>query len=306
MDSNAELGEYLKARRAQRRPDDVGLPPAGPGRRVAGLRREEIAQLAGMSADYYTRLEQGRHLHPSDSVLSAVADVLGLGHAERAHLFDLARRTPAATRRSNAMGVQRVRPGVRNLIESITDQPAFIVGRRADVLATNRLTRALIADFDAMPARDRNIARWTILDPAARDLYRDWAAVAADVVGTLRLDAGRYPDDPRTAELVGELAMKSEDFRRWWADHRVVERAYGTKRMHHQLVGDLDIDYEAMMLPADPDQTLFIYSTKPGSRSREAMQLLASWNDTPHTSRTVPRPSSTSQKGPPTLPGEQG
>jgi transcriptional regulator with XRE-family HTH domain len=288
VDSSAELGEYLKARRAQRRPDDVGLPPAGPGRRVAGLRREEVAQLAGMSADYYTRLEQGRHLHPSDSVLSAVAGVLGLGPAERAHLFDLARRTPPATRRGNALGVQRVRPGVRNLIESITDQPAFVVGRRADVLATNRLMRALVADFDAMPARDRNVARWTILDPAARDLYPDWAAVAAEVVGSLRLDAGRYPDDPRTAELVGELAMKSEDFRRWWASHRVAERAYGAKRMHHQLVGDLEIDYEAMTLPADPDQTLFIYSTRPGSRSREAMQLLASWNDTPHTAERSP------------------
>jgi transcriptional regulator with XRE-family HTH domain len=239
------------------------------------LRREELAQLAGVSVDYYTRLEQGRHRSPSDSVLAAVAAALRLDDAERAHLFDLAKRD--TTRRAAAPARQYVRPELLALIDGLVDQPAFVLGRRTDVLASNALARALITDWHAKPARERNMVRWTVLDPEARDRYPDWQAVAADVVGTLRLDAGRYPDDPITRELVGELAMKSEDFRRWWADHRVVERSHGLKRMMHPVTGALDIYYEAMNLPADPDQTLFIYTTRAGSPSRDAMRLLASW-----------------------------
>jgi transcriptional regulator with XRE-family HTH domain len=274
--AGGELGEYLKALRARTRPDDVGLPPAGPNRRVPGLRREELAQLAGVSVDYYTRLEQGRHQHPSHSVIEAVATALDLDDAERAHLINLARDGVPARPRPGSRA-QRVRPELLDLMDGLTGHPAFIIGRRTDVLASNALARALIADWYAMPARERNYVRWLILAPEARSLYPDWAAVAAEAVGTLRLDAGRYPDDPATRHLIGELAMTSEDFRRWWADHRVVERSHGTKRMRHPVVGELEIRYEAMSLPGDPDQTLFLYTTRAGSPSHDAMRLLSSW-----------------------------
>jgi transcriptional regulator with XRE-family HTH domain len=273
---SGELGEYLKALRARTRPEDVGLPPASTNRRVPGLRREELAQLAGVSVDYYTRLEQGRHQHPSHSVIEAVATALGLDDAERAHLINLTRDGVPARPRSGPR-VQRVRPEVLDLMDGLIDQPAFVIGRRTDVLAANALARALIADWHAMPARERNYVRWLILAPEPRTLYPDWATVAAEAVGTLRLDAGRYPDDPATRQLVGELAMKSDDFRRWWADHRVVERSHGTKRMRHPVVGDLEIHYEAMSLLGDPDQILFVYTTRAASPSHDAMRLLSSW-----------------------------
>jgi transcriptional regulator with XRE-family HTH domain len=276
MTGVGELGEYLKALRARTRPEDVGLPPAGPNRRVPGLRREELAQLAGVSVDYYTRLEQGRHQHPSHSVVEAVATALGLDDAERAHLINLAR-----DRVSTRQPAQRVRRELLDLMDGLTGHPAFIIGRRTDVLAANALARALIADWYAMPARNRNYVRWLVLASEPRSLYPDWATIAAEAVGTLRLDAGRYPDDPATRQLVGELAMKSEDFRRWWADHRVVERSHGTKRMRHPVVGDMEIHYEAMNLPGDPDQTLFVYTTRAGSPSHDAMRLLSSWLATP-------------------------
>lgn len=281
MPLDVDLADFLKARRATVRPEDVGLSPAAHNRRVPGLRREEVAHLAGVSTDYYTRLEQGRHQTPSDSVLDAIAGALRLDDAERAHLYTLAQRAPASRRASRAtsLGVQRVRPTVHQMLESLRDQPAFVLGRRTDVLATNRMARALLADFDAMPARDRNMTRWMILDPAARALFPDWETVAAEVVGTLRLDAGRHPDDPRVTELVGELAVKSEHFRRWWADHRVTERTHGTKHMQHPVVGTVDINYEALTLPGDPDQTLFIY-TPTRTRDAEALRLLGDWVQT--------------------------
>jgi transcriptional regulator with XRE-family HTH domain len=279
---SGELGEYLKACRARTRPEDVGLPPASVNRRVPGLRREEMALLARVSVDYYTRLEQGRHQHPSASVLEAVATALRLDDAERAHLINLARDGVPARPRTGSR-VQRVRPEMLDLMDGLTDQPAFIIGRRTDVLASNALARALITDWYAMPARERNYVRWMVLAPESKARYPDWAKLAAESVGILRLDAGRYPDDPATRELVGELAMKSADFRRWWADHRVVERSHGTKRMRHPIVGELEIHYEAMNLPGDPDQTLFVYTTRAGSSSYDAMRLLSSWlasNDT--------------------------
>lgn len=282
------MGDYLKALRARTRPRDVGLPPEGVNRRVPGLRREEVAQLAGVSVDYYTRLEQGRHQHPSRSVIEAVATALGLDDAERAHLINLAGDGVPARPRSGSRA-RRVRPEMLDLMDGLTGHPAFIIGRRTEVLAANALARALITDWYAMPARERNYVRWLLLAPEARSLYPDWATVAAEAVGTLRLDAGRYPDDPATRQLVGELAMTSEDFRRWWADHRVVERSHGTKRMRHPVVGELEIHYEAMNLPGDPDQTLFVYTTRVGSPSNDAMRLLSSWlatTDKP----TEPRP----------------
>ncbi|WP_037077224.1 helix-turn-helix transcriptional regulator [Pseudonocardia spinosispora] len=278
MEHNAELKEFLRTRRARLSVDDVEVGGTGGVRRVPGLRREEVAQLAGVSVDYYSRLEQGRHLNVSDEVLDAVARALRLDDVERSYLFQVARSGPRRARRRTPARVQRVRPGVRRILETLDDvAPAFVFGRRMDVLATNRLARALMTDFEALPPRDRNMLRYTFLDESARDLYLDWEEVARDNVAVLRLDAGRHPDDPLLAELVGELAVRSPEFRRWWADHNVRERSHGTKRYHHPLVGDLTIDYEAVALPGDADQTLCIYTAEAGSASETALRLLASW-----------------------------
>ncbi|AMO63776.1 putative transcriptional regulator [Mycolicibacterium phlei] len=290
MDHNAELKEFLRTRRARLRVDDVELGGSGRVRRVPGLRREEVAQLAGVSVDYYTRLEQGRHLNVSDEVLDAVARALRLDDVERAYLFEIARRRTRRARRRPAP-VQRVRPGVRRILETLDDiTPAFVFGRRMDLLAANRLAKALMGDFlakalmgdfDALPPRERNLMRFTFLDETARELFADWEQIARDNVAVLRLDAGRHPDDPLLAELVGELAVKSEEFRRWWADHNVRERTHGTKHYHHPLVGDLTVNYEAVPVAGDPDQTLCIYTTEPGSPSETAMRLLANWTGAP-------------------------
>ncbi|WP_431971587.1 helix-turn-helix transcriptional regulator [Nocardia sp. bgisy134] len=243
-----------------------------------GLESAEAAPLAGVSVDYYSRLEQGRNINVSDEVLDAVARALRLDEVERSYLFQIARANPRRVRRRTPARVQRVRPGIRRILETLDDvMPAFVFGRRMDILAANRLARALITDFEALPPRDRNMLRYTFLDESARELYLDWEEVARDNVAVLRLDAGRHPDDPLLAELVGELAVKSPQFRRWWADHNVRERSHGSKRYHHPLVGDLTIDYESVSLPGDPDQTLCIYTAEAGSASETALRLLAAW-----------------------------
>ncbi|OBG98947.1 transcriptional regulator [Mycobacterium sp. E136] len=271
MDHNAELKEFLRTRRARLRVDDVEIGGTSRVRRVPGLRREEVAQLAGVSVDYYSRLEQGRHLNVSDEVLDAVARALRLDEVERSYLFQIARTNTRRARRRPAP-VQRVRPGVRRVLETLDDvTPAFVFGRRMDVLAANRLARALIGDFEALPPRERNLLRFTFLDESARELYTDWEEVARDNVAILRLDAGRHSDDPLLTELVGELAVKSEEFRRWWADHNVRERTHGIKRYHHPLVGDLTVNYESVAVLGDPDQTLCIYTAEPGSPSETAL-----------------------------------
>jgi transcriptional regulator with XRE-family HTH domain len=284
VDHNAELKEFLRTRRARLSVDDVEIGGTAGVRRVPGLRREEVAQLAGVSVDYYSRLEQGRNLNVSDEVLDAVARALRLDDIERSYLFQIARSNPRRARRRTSARVQRVRPGVRRILDTLDGvAPAFVFGRRMDVLATNRLARALMTDFEALPPRDRNMLRYTFLDESARDLYVDWAEVARDNVAVLRLDAGRHPDDPLLAELVGELAVRSPEFRRWWADHNVRERSHGTKRYHHPLVGNFTVDYEAVALPGDADQTMCIYTAEAGSASESALQLLASWTATEQT-----------------------
>lgn len=275
MTSKEDLREFLRSRRARIAPEAVGLPVGHGHRRVPGLRREELAMLAGVSVDYYVRLEQGRNTSVSASVLDAIARALQLDDHERTHLFDLAK--PKAGARRPAPPPQRVRPGIRVLLENFVT-PAFVLGRRLDVLATNRMARALLCDFDALPARERNHARWVFLDPAARELYVDWDAVARDNVAVLRMDAGRHPDDPQLSELIGELTMKSPQFAGWWADHDVLRQTHGSKRYHHPVVGDLTVTYEALPLPDDPEQTLFVYSVEPGSPSAEALALLGSWS----------------------------
>ncbi|MGA5304767.1 helix-turn-helix domain-containing protein [Nucisporomicrobium flavum] len=275
---HAELKEFLRSRRARLRPEENGIAGTAGGRRVPGLRREELARLAGISVDYYVRLEQGRNLNPSDAVLDAIARALRLDDTERAHLFALARATPA--RRRRPVRPQGVAPATYQLLETLDEavSPALVLGRRLDVLAINRTARTLVGDFLALPARERNYARFVFLDAAARDLHPDWAAVAADTVATLRLDAGRHPDDPALGALVGELSVRDEDFRRWWADHRVLARSNGTKRYHHPVVGDLTLTYQALTLPDDPDQTLFVYTATSGTPAHTALRLLAQWS----------------------------
>ncbi|MEV6397577.1 helix-turn-helix transcriptional regulator [Streptomyces sp. NPDC051907] len=269
---DGDLGDFLRSRRARIQPDDVGLPSHG-RRRVPGLRREEVAQLAGVSVDYYIRLEQGRGTSVSDSVLDAVARVLRLDETEREHLHDVARpkrRTPAPER-------QQVRPGLQLLLDTVENAPAYIFGRRLDVLAWNALGDALVG-YTQMAPKERNVLRQVFLDPAAADLYPEWSAVAAETVAFLRLDAGRHPDDGRLASLVGELSMKSEHFRRLWADHQVRDKTYGVKRVAHPLVGELTLPYETLSPPGDPDQLLVVYTPQPGSETAERLSLLASWS----------------------------
>ncbi|MER5796119.1 helix-turn-helix transcriptional regulator [Streptomyces sp. NPDC001980] len=276
MNHNGELGDFLRSRRARLHPEDAGAAFGGGARRVPGLRREEVAHLAGVSTDYYARLEQGRHPHVSETVLEAVARALRLDDTERGYLFELARpRTPGRRRPVRA---PRVRQPIHQMLEALNDvSPAVVVNHRSDVLGANHLARALITDFDALPHRDRNLARYVLLHPAARDLFQDWDRVAQTFVASLRLAAGRHPDDRLLNELVGELSVKVPEFATWWAGHRVDQCAHGTRRLVHPVVGELTLSYETLALPADPDQSIVLYTAEPGSASAETLRLLASW-----------------------------
>jgi transcriptional regulator with XRE-family HTH domain len=271
MARDTRLGEFLQARRAQLSPEAAGVTAYG-RRRVPGLRREELAQLAGVSVDYYVRLEQGRAHHPSAEVLDAIASALQLEEVERSHLHEIA--GPAQPRRRR-VAPERVRPGVQQLLDQFDTVPAFVLGRRMDMLAWNRLASALFGDPARLPAEQRNIARMTFLDPACRALYVDWERVARETVGYLRHCAGRYPDDPALAELIGELSVKSEQFARWWAGHLVRDKTNGTKRMVHPAVGELTLNYETLMVAGESDQALIAYTAEPGSESATALRLLA-------------------------------
>jgi len=279
-DSHREIADFLRRSRAACDPQDTGLPADGRVRRVPGLRREEVALLAGVSTDYYTRLEQGRRIVPSTQVLDAIARALGLDATGRTHLRDLVGAAGSARPRVRAT-VQRVRPGLYQLLDSLATQPALVLGRRTDVLAANHLARALFTDFERMPPRERNYARWMLLSDEARLLFLDWEQQARNAVENLRFDAGRTPDDPETQQLVGELSLASAEFRQWWSDHQVHQRTFGSKRLHHPIVGELTVEFETLMLPGDSDQTLFLYTTAPDSPSRQAMELLAAWTH-PH------------------------
>jgi transcriptional regulator with XRE-family HTH domain len=245
---------------------------------VPGLRREEVAQLAGVSVDYYVRLERGRHINVSEAVLDALARALSLNDTERDHLFAVAR--PARTRH-RPMPPQRVRPGLYRVLDSLTEIPATVIGRRLDVLATNRMARALVTDFDRLPYRERNMARYMFLNESARELYLDWEMAARSTVAALHLYAGRHPGDRQLAELIGDLSLRDTDFRRWWADHDVFRHAYGYKRLHHPVVGDLTLDYESLSVTGDPEQSLGLHTAEPGSPSEQALRLLSSWVNDP-------------------------
>ncbi|MCL6734070.1 helix-turn-helix domain-containing protein [Streptomyces neyagawaensis] len=285
LDRRAELSEFLRTRRARLKPEDVGLPEFGRHRRVPGLRREELAQLAGVSVAYYTRLEQGNGRNVSAEVLDAIARALRLSDAEHSHLTHLAK--PKAHKKKPSARPQQVRGALRQLIDSLDGVPAYITGRRSDILVWNRMAAAVFGDWSELPAQERNWARMVFLRPEYRDLYIDWDQKAADMVSYLRMDAGCHPDDPRLSALVGELSVKSEEFRRLWATHDVKEKSHGVKRMRHPLVGDLTLSFEAFPLPDDHEQTLVTYHAEPGSPSAEALRLLASWGTDATRARTV-------------------
>ena len=274
-DVNRELADFLRRARSQVDPERAGLPADGRVRRVTGLRREEVALLARVSTDYYTRLEQGRRIVPSAGVVEAIADALDLDEAGRAHLVHLIGASPRPARRQ--IRAQSARRGLHQLIDTLDDVPAMLLGRRTDVLATNRLARALLTDFDALPAKDRNYARWMFLDPQARERLVDWDAQARTVVENLRLDAGRDPHDPATQALVGALTIASPEFARWWEEHRVHQRTFGDKHFRHPVVGEMTLQYETLTTPGAPDQARFLITAQPGSPSREALDMLVSW-----------------------------
>ncbi|SHI02154.1 helix-turn-helix domain-containing protein [Streptomyces sp. 3214.6] len=274
LDRRAELSEFLRTRRARLKPDDVGLPDFGRHRRVPGLRREELAQLAGVSVAYYTRLEQGNGRNVSAEVLDSIARALRLTDAEHAHLTHLAK--PKHKKKQTARP-QQARVSLRQLLTTMDSVPAYIVGRRSEILAWNRMAAAVFGDWAELPAAERNWARLVFLHPAYRDLFVDWEQKAIDIVCALRMDAGCYPDDPRLSALVGELSVKSEDFRRLWATHDVKEKSHGVKRMRHPLVGELSLNFEGFRLLDDGEQTMVTYHAEPDSASAEGLRLLASW-----------------------------
>ncbi|MET8508980.1 helix-turn-helix transcriptional regulator [Streptomyces sp. NPDC004787] len=279
MDRTKEISGFLRSRRARITPEDAGLPADGRIRRVPGLRRDEAARLAGVSTEYYTRLEQGRAGNPSAEVVDAVARALRLDETEREHLTDLLRSGTgtARTARRTPARAQRVRPGLHLMLETLAHVPAFVLGRRTDVLASNRLARAVLTDFDALPATRRNLARYYLLDPGARERVGDWERIAAETVAILRLEAGRHPQDRQLADLVGELTLGCAEFTGWWNDHRVLRRTHGSKHYHHPLVGELHFSYESFQAPGDGEQTLCVYNVEPGSATAEALRLLDSW-----------------------------
>jgi transcriptional regulator with XRE-family HTH domain len=269
VEPDNRIGQFLRARRELVQPEDVGIESYG-RRRVPGLRREELAMLAGVSVDYYVRLEQGRERHPSEQVLEALARALQLDDTAARHLQELAR--PPTRRRRPSARPQRVRPGVERLMDSWTHSPAFVMGRCMDVLAANSLADAL----HGRSIRGINLVRSIFLEPGAQDFYADWDDVARDTVATLRALAGTDLDDPRLTELVGELSLKSEEFRRLWARHDVREKTSGTKRFVHPVVGELSLGYESFAIGGAPGQILVVYHAEPGGRDERALKLLES------------------------------
>jgi transcriptional regulator with XRE-family HTH domain len=277
VDNRSEIREFLASRRARITPEQAGLPVFGGTRRVLGLRREEAAMLAGVSVDYYTRLERGNLRGVSETVLDALARGLRLDEAERAHLFDLARAAGPTTARPRRRSPQKVRPSVQRILDSMTGAPAFVQNGRLDVLAANRLGRALYSEMFADPVRPANLARFVFSNPRSRHFFADWERAANDTVAILRSEAGRDPYDSGLSDLVGELATRSEEFRIRWAAHNVRIHRAGVKHVRHPVVGDLDLTYEMMELSADPGLSILTYSAEPGTPSEEALGLLGSW-----------------------------
>jgi transcriptional regulator with XRE-family HTH domain len=279
--TSKDISEFLTSRRAKVTPEQAGLPAYGTNRRVSGLRREEVALLAGISVEYYTRLERGNANGVSEDVLEGVVRALQLDEAERAHLFDLVRTTSASRPPRRRPSQERVRATVQQILDSMSGTAAYVRNGRLDILAANGLGRALYADVFDDPVQPPNTARFLFLNPRASEFFVDWDTIAHDAVAILRAEAGRDPHDRRLSDLIGELATRSDEFRVRWAAHNVKFHRTGVKRFHHPIVGDLTLGYEALDLPADSGQRMLVYTAEPGSPSHDAMQLLASWATTP-------------------------
>jgi transcriptional regulator with XRE-family HTH domain len=284
VDAARDIREFLTSRRAKITPEQAGLPAYGSNRRVQGLRREEAAMLAGISVEYYTRFERGNAAGASEDVLEGVVRALQLDEAERAHLFDLVRAANATRRPTRRRPTQeRVRPTVLRILDSIA-APAYVRNGRLDLIAANTLGHALYEPVFQDPSGTPNMARFIFLTPRASDFFRDWGKIANDAVAILRAEAGRDPYDNPLSQLIGELATRSDEFRVRWAAHNVKFHRTGAKTLHHPVVGDLTLDYEALELPGDAGQRILVYSAEPGSPSQQALDLLASWATSP----TVP------------------
>jgi transcriptional regulator with XRE-family HTH domain len=277
VDNRNEIRQFLTSRRAKITPEQAGLPTYGSNRRVPGLRREEVALLAGVSVDYYTRLERGNLGGVSEVVLDALARALQLDEAERGHLLDLARAANTSARPRRRPAPQRVRPGVQRILDAMSDAPADVRNGRGDILAANRLGYALYSELYIDPVRPANVARFLFLSPRAQEFFPDWESTANDLVASLHTVAGRNPHDRGLQDLVGELSTRSQEFRTRWAAHNVRLHQTGRKRLHHPVVGDLELTYEVLALPADPGLSLVVYGTEPGSASQDGLKLLASW-----------------------------
>jgi transcriptional regulator with XRE-family HTH domain len=290
MDNRADVREFLMSRRAKVTPQDAGVV-GGSNRRVPGLRRSEVAALAGVSVEYYAKLERGAIGGASASVLDAVARALQLDDTERAHLLDLARAAdgvPSSGRaRRRATRSSVARPSLQWALAALTDGVAFVRDQRQDLLATNALGRAFYSPVLGDGGRVPNLARFQFLDPAARDFYPDWDLFAEMCVAIMRTEAGRDPHDKGLQDLVGELSTRSDVFRRLWGAHDVRTHGAGTKRFHHPVVGELTLAYEELAITAEPGQVLMVYTAEPGSASADRLRLLASWATDPATTGTA-------------------
>ena len=287
MDTKSEIRDFLTSRRARITPEEAGLPTFGT-RRVPGLRREEVATLAGVSVDYYNRMERGNLSGASESVLEALAGALRLDEAERAHLHDLARASQPRAGSRRRSPKRNVRPSVQWMLDSMTGSAAFAYNARLDAVAANQLGRAFYAPLFEAGDRTMNFARFVFLDERAREFYIDWERAARDSVAILRSAAGRDPFDRDLSDLVGELSTRSEEFRGHWATHNVRLHNKGEKRFKHPVVGELELTYNRIELPADPGLTIVAYTAEPGSKSAEAFSLLASWALTDEAQATGP------------------
>ncbi|GAB3165296.1 helix-turn-helix domain-containing protein [Amycolatopsis stemonae] len=274
-----ELGAFLKARRARLNPQDVGLPEPASQRRVAGLRREEVAQLAAISVDYLTRLEQGR-VQASSAVLATLARALRLSDDEQSYVHELAAKPFRRPRRRSA---EKPRPAVKRLLDQLAETPAMVLGHRLDVVAWNSAAAALFTDFARYPAHRRNYVYLLFADPAIRALHVDWEEAARTAVASLHLEAARDPDAPELADLVGELSVHHPEFRGWWAAHRVTSAGYGVKHYRHPVVGELTLDCDMWESPDGSGQRLMVLTAEPGSPAHEALRILASWTAEPVT-----------------------
>jgi transcriptional regulator with XRE-family HTH domain len=281
-DVRRQIREFLATRRERLTPEQVGLPVYGGNRRVKGLRREEVATLAGISVEYYIRLERGEAAGVSESVLEGINHALRLNEAERAHLLDLVRASGGTRPLKLVTARPSLRPPIQRILDSMTTTAAVVFSGRLDVIGANALGRALYEPMYAAPSRPVNTARFGFLNPAARTFWRDWDKIADDSANLLRAEAGRNPCDAELTALIGELSTRSEDFRVRWARHDVRIHTTGVKRIHHPIVGDLELPYEATPLIADPGQTLLMYTAEPGTPSEDALRLLSSWAASQH------------------------